>query len=96
MNAWEKVMMPHSGFHCARGNYSRRPICLLSASNHWRLEGRPLLRTRYGGEWSEGGKAICKGPRRTAVAAKEAVSECGQRASFVGQALPLAIPWIGR
>src|SRR5438270_1187979 len=39
---------------------------------------------------------MCKGPSRTAVAAKEAVSECWQRASFVGQALPLAIPWIGR
>jgi len=55
-----------------------------------------LLRSRYGDEWRETGKAICKGPSRTAVAAKEAVSECGQRASFVGQALPLAIPWIGR
>src|SRR5205814_8786990 len=42
------------------------------------------------------GKAMCKGPSRTAVAAKEAVSECWQRASFVGQAFPLAIPWIGR
>src|SRR5882762_6092143 len=74
-------MRPHPGFPLREGKLLK-PSHLSSqrlkslAIGRSAVASQPLRR-----RMERTGKAICKGPSRTAVAAKEAVSECGQRAN---------------
>src|SRR5947208_14315704 len=74
-------MRPHPGFPLREGKLLK-PSHLSSQRLKSLAIGRPAVASQpLWRRMERTGKAVCKGPSRTAVAAKEAVSECWQRAS---------------